>query len=102
MLGLNGEHIRGDEFPSMAVAKQKAASSPSAFILHYIWMRNVAKRETIRALDDLSCSSSGSIFRVRVYEIVRCFITQMNLLARFQEQSALFQLVLPTFYLCNE
>lgn len=52
VLGLNGGYIRGDEFPSMSVAKQKAASSPSAFILHYIWMRNVVKRETIRALDD--------------------------------------------------
>lgn len=52
VLGSNGGHIRGDEFPSMAAAKQKAASSPSAFILHYIWMRNVVKRETIRALDD--------------------------------------------------
>ncbi len=52
VLGSNGGHIRGDEFPSMSAAKQKAASSPSAFILHYIWMRNVVKRETIRALDD--------------------------------------------------
>lgn len=52
VMGSNGGHIRGDEFPSMAAAKQKAASSPSAFILHYIWMRNVVKRETIRALDD--------------------------------------------------
>ncbi len=52
VLGLNGGHIRGDEFPSMSAAKQKAASSPSASILHYIWMRNVVKRETIRAFDD--------------------------------------------------
>ena len=52
VLGSNGGHIRGDEFSSMSAAKQKAASSPSAFILHYIWMRNVVKRETIRALDD--------------------------------------------------
>ena len=52
VLGLNGGHIRGDEFPSMAAAKQKAAVSPSAFILHYLWMRNAVKRETMRALDD--------------------------------------------------
>ena len=50
--GLNGGYIRGDEFPSMVAAKQKAAASPSAFILHYLWMRNVVKRETLRALDD--------------------------------------------------
>lgn len=52
VLGLNGGYIRGDEFDSMAAAKKKAASSPSAFILHYIWMRNVVRQETIRALDD--------------------------------------------------
>ncbi|MYG40725.1 MAG: hypothetical protein F4201_07940 [Nitrospira sp. SB0677_bin_15] len=52
VLGLNGGYIRGDEFPSTAAAKEKAASSSSAWILHYIWMRNVVKRETIRALDD--------------------------------------------------
>ena len=52
VLDLNGGYIRGDEFPSMTAAKQKAASSPSASILHYIWMRNVVKRETIQALDD--------------------------------------------------
>ena len=52
VLGSNSGYIRGDEFPSMAVAKEKAASSPSAFILHYIWMRNVVKRETLRAFDD--------------------------------------------------
>ena len=52
LLGLNGGDIRGDEFPSMDAAKQKAAASPSAFILHYLWMRNVVKRETLRALDD--------------------------------------------------
>lgn len=37
VLGLNGGHIRGDEFPSMTAAKQKAASSPSVFILHYTY-----------------------------------------------------------------
>lgn len=52
VLGLNSGPIRGDEFPSMAAAKQEAALSPSAFILHYLWMRNVVKRETIRVLDD--------------------------------------------------
>ncbi len=52
LLGLNGGHIRGDEFSSMDAAKQKAAASPSAFILHCLWMRNVVKRETLRALDD--------------------------------------------------
>ena len=52
VLGLHGEYIRGDESLSMAAAKQKAASSSSAFIFHCIWMRNVVKRETIRALDD--------------------------------------------------
>ncbi len=51
VLGLNGGYIRGDEFPSMAAAKEKAASSPSAFIFH-MWMRDVVKRETLRALDD--------------------------------------------------
>lgn len=52
VLGLNGGYMRGDEFPSMAAAKQKAASSPSAWILHYIWVRNVVKQEALRALDN--------------------------------------------------
>ena len=52
VLGLNGGPIRGDEFPSMEAAKQKAASSPSAFILHYLWMRKGIKQELIRAEDD--------------------------------------------------
>ncbi len=49
--GSPGGYIRGDEFPSMAFAKQKATSSASAFILHYIWMRNVAKKQVSQAVD---------------------------------------------------
>ena len=51
LLGLNGGHIRGDEFPSMEAAKQKAASSPSAYIFHHLWMK-VVKQKDIRAADD--------------------------------------------------
>ena len=52
VLGLNGGYIRGDEFPTKIAAKDKAASSASACILHYIWMRDVAIEETKRAIDD--------------------------------------------------
>ena len=50
--GSPGGYIRGDEFPSMAFSKQNAASSASAFILHCIWMRNVAKKQVSQAVDN--------------------------------------------------
>ena len=52
VLDLHGGYIRGDEYASMADARSKAASSPSAFIMHYIWMRKVTKRRILEALDD--------------------------------------------------
>ena len=52
VLDLNGGYIRGDEFASMAEAKEKGASSGSAFIMHYIWIRRVTKRRALEALDE--------------------------------------------------
>ena len=52
VMGTPDAYIRGDEFPSMVVAKQKAALSASAFILHCIWMRNVVKKQTLQAVND--------------------------------------------------
>ena len=52
VLDLNGGYIRGDEYASMADAKSNAAASPSAFIMHYIWMRRLTKRRVIEALDE--------------------------------------------------
>lgn len=52
VLDLNGGYIRAEEYPSLEDAKDRAALSPSAFIMHYIWMRGVAKRRTMDALDE--------------------------------------------------
>ena len=52
VLGPHGGYIRGDEFASMPEAKDKAPLSPSASIMHYIWMRRAAKRQVIEALDE--------------------------------------------------
>ena len=50
VLGLNGGDIRGDEYASDEEAKDKAMGSPSAFIMHYIWIRRVAKRQVIESI----------------------------------------------------
>ena len=50
LLGLS--YIRGDEFSSMGEAKAKAATSPSAFIMHFIWMRSFSKRQITEALEE--------------------------------------------------
>ena len=52
VLGLNGGDIRGDEYESDEEAKDKAMVSPAAFIMHYIWIRRVTKRQIIEALDE--------------------------------------------------
>ena len=64
VLGLSGGEIRGDEYPSEEQAKAKALDSPSAFIMHYIWIRSVTKRQVIEALeehwDEISSELDGS------------------------------------------
>ena len=52
VLGLNGGDIRGDEFGSMEEAKSDAASSPSVFIMHYIWMRAILEQQLTQALEE--------------------------------------------------
>lgn len=52
VLNLNGGYIRGDEFTSMEEAKKNAASSPSAFIMHYIWMRRSIKAKALATVND--------------------------------------------------
>lgn len=52
ILDLNGGYIRGDEFASMAVAKEEAAVSPSVFIMHYIWMRRSIKTQVINTVEE--------------------------------------------------
>ena len=47
-----GAHIRGGEYPSLAVAKAEALDAPSVFIWHLIWMRSVVKREAEQELDE--------------------------------------------------
>lgn len=52
VLGPNDGYIRGDEFASKEVAKNKTLSSPSALIMHHIWMRRSTKSQAMRALND--------------------------------------------------
>ncbi len=52
VLDLDGSYIRADEYQSLDDAKNNAALSSSAFIMHYIWIRRIAKLRTMEALDE--------------------------------------------------
>ena len=58
VFGTNKGYIRGDSFPSMKDAKQNAAGSKSAFLLHYMWMvglrddRNKTGKDVIQGIED--------------------------------------------------
>ena len=41
--GLNGGYLRGDEFPTLDAAKQTAAFSMSARLVHHMWMVKLGK-----------------------------------------------------------
>ena len=43
VFGLPGTYLRGDEYPSIALAKQNAALSMSARIAHHMWMIKLFK-----------------------------------------------------------
>ena len=47
-----GAHIRGEEYPSMDVARAQTLDAQLVFIWHLIWMRGVVKREAEQELDD--------------------------------------------------
>ena len=51
VLGSNGSYIRGDEFSSIDEARNQVLSSPSAFIMHSIWMRNSVKKQALEAVE---------------------------------------------------
>ena len=46
----NGTYLRGDEFATIKDAQESAASSPSAGIMHHIWMRQTAIEVTYRVM----------------------------------------------------
>ena len=81
VLGLNGGVIRGDAFASMADAKKNAASSPCAFIMHWIWLRAVAKRGTLKVLDEhwnkVSSELDGDLRRKAVREMVAEYLDKL-------------------------
>ena len=52
VLDLSGGHIRGDTFSSMEDARQRATLAPSAFIMHYMWLRNSVSSQFMGALDN--------------------------------------------------
>ena len=47
-----GGHIRGEEYPSMDVARARVLDAQLVFIWHLIWMRGVVKREAELELDE--------------------------------------------------
>lgn len=47
-----GAYIRGEEYPSVDVARAQALDAQLVFIWHLIWMRGVVKREAEQELDD--------------------------------------------------
>ena len=55
VFGVNGGYVRGDEFPTMTDAKENAADSMSARLLHQTWLAGLVKsgkagRVAVRAL----------------------------------------------------
>ena len=48
----SGAYIRGEEYPSIDVARAQALDAQLVFIWHLIWMRGVVKREAEQELDD--------------------------------------------------
>ena len=52
VLDLNGGYMRGDEFGSLEEARKCAASSASAFIMHYTWMRMTIKSQAVGGLEE--------------------------------------------------
>ena len=45
VFGVNDAYVRGDSFPSMRDAKQHAASSTSAWLLHLMWLAGLRERD---------------------------------------------------------
>ena len=74
-LGLGGGHIRGGEFASMEDAKSKALSSPSAFIMHWMWLRTSVQDQVADELeknwDEITSELEGDLKR----EVVRARVT---------------------------
>lgn len=58
VFGIKSGYVRGDSFPTMEDAKQKAASSTSAFLLHFMWMvglrncKKIADKTVDQSLED--------------------------------------------------
>ena len=51
LLDLNGGYIRAEEYASIAQAKENAAGTSSAFIMHWLWMRNSVKNQIADELE---------------------------------------------------
>ena len=52
VLGADQGYLRGDEFVSMTDAKAQAASAPSAFIMHMLWMRKSVTDQVTKELEE--------------------------------------------------
>ena len=72
VLGPEGTYLRGDEFSSMDEAREKASSSPSAFLMHCLWMRKSVEdqvaEEVDKKWDSVSSELDGNIRRKPVRE----------------------------------
>ena len=71
VFGTNKGYIRGDSFPSMKDAKQHAALSKSAWLLHYMWMvglrddGNKTGKDVTQGIED---SESGKPLTVSTFK----------------------------------
>ena len=71
VFGANKGYIRGDSFPSMKDAKQQAAFSKSAWLLHYMWMiglrddGNKTGKDVTQGIED---SESGKPLTVSTFK----------------------------------
>ena len=68
VFGVNGGYVRGDEFPTMTDAKENAADSMSARLLHQAWLAGLAKsgkagRVAVRALAGIHKPLTESTFK---------------------------------------
>lgn len=78
VLGVDGGYMRGDEFASMADAKEKAAFTVSASIMHWIWIRKSVKDQVSSELEvdwkTISSEIDGDVKRSAVRGMVAKYL----------------------------
>ena len=82
VLGLRGGYIRGESFESEQYAMDNAMSSPSASVMHFLWIRFAVKEEIDDAIsenwDEISSELSGNIQRKFVRDKVAEYLNGVS------------------------